>query len=220
MKPDGVNGTMRDRAKVILATHNAHKVAEFQAMLPEIELLSAANVGLPEPEETGHTFQENALIKALAAARATALPALADDSGIAVRGLDGAPGIYSARWAGTGGNFAPAMQRIIDELGRRSGGFANADRHAAFVASLCLAFPDGIHQFFDGIVEGEIVEIPRGESGFGYDPIFLPAGQTRTFGEMPAAEKNAQSHRARAIALLRAWLDKPSQLRERLDHGT
>lgn len=207
---------MPAKPKIVLATHNEHKREEFQTLLPELELISAKSLNLPEPDETGTTFHANALIKAEAAATKANLPALADDSGIACLGLNGAPGIYSARWAGPGGDFAHAMQRIRDELTAKYSTFEAADRRAQFIASLCLAFPDGAHTFFDGITDGEVLSTPKGTNGFGYDPIFLPQGQTQTFGEMTPAAKHALSHRARAVTLLQDWLATPSTLQQRL----
>jgi XTP/dITP diphosphohydrolase len=182
--------------QLVLATHNPGKIREFEALLAPygIELVSAAQLGLPEPEETGSTFAENARLKALAAASASGLPALADDSGLVVYGLDGAPGVRSARWAGPGRDFGPAMRRVLDELASRT-----ADRRAAFVAILCLAHPDGTVTLHEGRVEGTLAPEPRGQGGFGYDPLFIPEGDTRTFGEMTAAEKARLSHRARAF---------------------
>ena len=183
--------------RLLLATHNPGKIREFEALLApySIELVSAATLGLPEPEETGSTFAENARLKALAAASASNLPALADDSGLVVYGLDGAPGVHSACWAGPGRDFGPAMRRVLDELASRT-----ADRRAAFVAILCLARPDGTVTFHEGRIEGALAPEPRGQGGFGYDPLFIPEGDTRTFGEMTAAEKARLSHRARAFA--------------------
>ena len=187
--------------RLVLATHNQGKVREFEALLAPhgIILVPAASLGLPEPEETGATFAENAAIKARAAARASGLPALADDSGLVVRGLGGAPGVHSARWAAPGRDFAPAMRRVIDGLAAGTG-----DRRAAFVAVLCLAFPDGAESLYEGRVEGEIAPEPRGTGGFGYDPIFVPEGHDRTFGEMTPDEKRRLSHRARAFAAFAA----------------
>jgi XTP/dITP diphosphohydrolase len=161
-----------------------------------VETVGAAALGLPEPEETGTTFEANAQLKAVAAANASGLPALADDSGLAVAALGGAPGIYSARWAGPQKDFAAAMQRIERELAGKP------DRRAAFVAVLALAWPDGAVEIFCGEVQGTLVFPPRGTHGFGYDPIFVPEGGHQTFGEMTAAAKHAISHRARAFAKL------------------
>jgi XTP/dITP diphosphohydrolase len=189
--------------KLVLASHNKGKLAEFQRMFAPygVELLGAGDLGLAEPPETGTTFIENALIKARAAVEATGLPALSDDSGIAVNGLDGAPGVYSADWAGPGKDFAPAMERVQRELG------GNPDRSAAFVAVLVLAWPDGHYEVAEGRVEGHVVWPPRGEGGFGYDPMFVPDGETETFGEIAVGEaglaRKAQfSHRGRAFRAL------------------
>ncbi|WP_367160642.1 RdgB/HAM1 family non-canonical purine NTP pyrophosphatase [Kozakia baliensis] len=181
--------------KIVLASHNKGKLEEFRVLFAPtgIEIVSAAELGLPEPEETADSFAGNAEIKALAAARASGLPALADDSGFCVRALDGRPGIYSARWGGPTRDFDAAMARVNDELG------ASPDRHAAFVAVLCLAWPDGETRCVEGRCEGEAVWPPRGAGGHGYDPIFVPKGETRSFAEMNGDEKNAVSHRGRAL---------------------
>lgn len=185
--------------RLVLATHNAGKLREMDALLAPLGVatVSAAELGLPEPDESAPDFAGNARIKALAAARGGDV-VLADDSGFCVAALGGAPGVYSARWAGPGRDFAPAMARVNRELS------AAADRRAWFVAVLCLAWPDGYTETFLGRVDGTAVWPPRGELGFGYDPMFVPAGGTRTFGEMAAVEKHALSHRARAFEQLRA----------------
>ena len=191
--------------RLVVATHNPGKLGEFQDLLPaRIGLVPAGELGLPEPVEDGASFAGNALIKARAAALATGLPALADDSGFVVPGLDGAPGIESARWAGAGRDFRAAMRRVHDRLAARFGTFEAADRRARFVAALCLYWPDdGHHETFEGRVEGELAWPPRGAGGFGYDPIFVPAeGDGRTFAEMEPAEKHALSHRGRALRAL------------------
>jgi XTP/dITP diphosphohydrolase len=201
-----------DGRRLLVATHNPGKLREFEYLLEPrgIEVVGAAALGLPEPEETGATFAENARLKARAAADATGLPALADDSGLVVRGLDGAPGVHSARWAGPGRDFDLAVRKVLDGLAARSGGFAAADKRAAFVAVLCLASPDGGDRFFEGRVEGALVDTPRGAAGFGYDPIFVPEDRSRTFAEMTAAEKHEISHRRRALdALLAAVAEEP-----------
>ncbi len=192
--------------RLLVATHNVGKLAEFQALLEPrgIRVIGAGELGLPAPAETGTTFLENARLKALAAARASGLPALADDSGLEVRGLDGAPGLATADWAGPERDFARAMRRVREELVARFGSIERADRRAAFVAALCLAWPDGAVECAEGRVEGEVVPEPRGTGGFGYDPLFRPEGESRTFGEMLAREKEALSHRARAMAVLLA----------------
>ncbi|MEG9524582.1 MAG: RdgB/HAM1 family non-canonical purine NTP pyrophosphatase [Hyphomicrobiales bacterium] len=198
--------------KVVIATHNAGKLAEMRELLAPfgIEAVSAGELGLPEPEETGTMFAENAAIKAKAAADATGLPAFADDSGLCVDALDGAPGIFSARWAGPTKDFTGAMARIFAELDRRGA----AERRAHFVSALVLAWPDGHTELFEGRVFGELVAA-RGSAGFGYDPIFRPDEHERTFGEMTADEKHGVdwqkgaglSHRARAfVDLSRACL--------------
>lgn len=190
--------------KVVIATHNAGKLAEMRDLLAPfgIEAVSAGELGLPEPEETGTMFAENAAIKAHAAAKATGLPAFADDSGLCVDALDGAPGIFSARWAGPTKDFSGAMARIFAELDARGA----TDRRAHFVSALVLAWPDGHSELFEGRVFGDLVA-PRGTAGFGYDPLFRPEGHERTFGEMSADEKHGVdwqagkglSHRARAF---------------------
>ncbi|MEQ1890084.1 MAG: RdgB/HAM1 family non-canonical purine NTP pyrophosphatase [Alphaproteobacteria bacterium] len=183
--------------KIVLATHNAGKVREIAGLLRpfQIEVLSAASLGLAEPEETGATFIENAELKARAAAAASGLVALSDDSGLCVAGLDGAPGIYSARWAGPDKDFSMAMQRVDDELKRRG----NPNRRAYFVCALSLCWPDGECESFLGEVHGALVFPPRGALGFGYDPIFMADGQDITFGEMDPDAKHAISHRANAF---------------------
>jgi XTP/dITP diphosphohydrolase len=192
--------------RLVLASHNPGKLAELQALLAPhgVAIASSRDLGLPEPAETGRTFAANARLKAHTAAQATGLPALADDSGLEVRGLGGAPGVHSARWAGPERDFGKAMARVRDELSARFGAFERADRGAAFVAVLCLAWPDGHDELAEGRVEGELVDPPRGAEGFGYDPMFVPESQGRTFGEMPAADKQQRSHRARALRRLLA----------------
>jgi len=208
-------------SRLVVATHNPGKLAEFGDILAPfgIDLVSAGALGLPEPAETGTTFAENARIKAEAAAAAAGLPALADDSGLVVAALWGAPGIFSARWAGPGKDFAPAMQRIEDELERR-GATADADRRAFFVAALCLSWPDGMRAEAEGSIAGTAVWPPRGDRGFGYDPLFRPDGFARTFGEIDSHEKHGidwqrragLSHRARAVLALAARsLDEPEE---------
>jgi XTP/dITP diphosphohydrolase len=174
-----------------------------------VSVASSGELGLPEPAETGATFAANARLKAHAAAQASGLPALADDSGLEVRGLGGAPGVHSARWAGPERDFGGAMARVRDELRARFGAFERAERRAAFVAVLCLAWPDGHEELAEGRTEGELVDPPRGSGGFGYDPMFVPEGQGRTFGEMTAAEKQERSHRARALRRLLAMCFAP-----------
>ena len=186
--------------RLLIATHNPGKLVEMTALLAPfgIATLGAGAAGLPEPEETGDSFEANAALKARAAATASGLPALADDSGLVVPALDGAPGIYSARWAGPSKDFAAAMRRVETRLGD------NPDRRAFFVAVLALAWPDGHVESFRGESHGALVFPPRGDRGFGYDPIFLPAGAGATFGEMDPAAKHAVSHRAAAFAKLAA----------------
>jgi XTP/dITP diphosphohydrolase len=187
--------------RLVIASHNPDKVVEIRAFLGPhgVEPISAGTLGLPEPEETGDTFEANAALKAQAAARASGLPALADDSGIVVPALGGAPGVYSARWAGPGKDFRVAMERVQRELGA-------GDRAAYFVAVLALAWPDGAEMLFRGEVHGRLVWPPRGDKGFGYDPMFVPDGRTLTFGEMDPEEKYRISHRAHAFAKLAATL--------------
>jgi XTP/dITP diphosphohydrolase len=183
--------------KLVIASHNPGKVEEISSLLAPfgVEAVSAATLGLPEPEETGDSFEANAALKARAAADRSGLPALADDSGLVVPALGGAPGIYSARWAGPAKDFRTAMARVQREVGDR-------DRIATFVAVLALAWPDGHAELFRGEVAGRLVWPPRGERGFGYDPIFVPSGDARTFGEIEPVEKHRISHRARAFAKL------------------
>ena len=187
-------------SRLILATHNPNKLREINALMAPhgIEVVSAATIGLPEPEETEASFQGNARLKALAAATAANLPALADDSGFCVTALAGAPGVHSARWAGPTKDFATAMARVHFESA------ANPDRSAWFIAVLCLAWPDGHTETFTGRVDGTLAWPPRGKHGFGYDPMFIPDGETRTYGETDPAWKTATSHRARAFAQLMA----------------
>lgn len=194
---------------LVIATHNAGKLAEFRDLLEPfgLEVKSAGELRLAEPEETGSTFEANAELKALAAATASGYPALADDSGLVVDALDGAPGIFSARWAGSDKDFDRAMRNVEEKL-QIAGASGPDERSARFVAVLCLAWPDGERRLYRGEVEGTLVWPPRGERGFGYDPMFQPEGHERTFGEMSADEKHGfavwqdqpLSHRARAFA--------------------
>jgi XTP/dITP diphosphohydrolase len=190
--------------QLVLASHNPGKLRELRDLLAgqAIEVVSSAALGLPEPVENGRSFAANARIKAQAAAAASGLPALADDSGLVVAGLGGRPGVRSARWAAPDRDFGRAMARVRDELAARYGSFAAADRRAAFVAALCLAWPDGHEELVHGRVAGALVDPPRGAGGFGYDPMFAPAGSTLTFAELPAAAKQARSHRGRALRRL------------------
>ncbi|MCJ2007560.1 RdgB/HAM1 family non-canonical purine NTP pyrophosphatase [Methylobacterium sp. J-059] len=201
--------------RVVIATHNAGKLVEMRELLAPfgVEAVSAGELGLAEPDETGTMFSENAAIKAVAAANAAGLPAFADDSGLCVDALDGAPGLFSARWAGASKDFSGAMARIFAELDLRGA----RDRRAHFVSALVLAWPDGHTELFEGRVFGDLVE-PRGTAGFGYDPMFRPDGFDRTFGEIASEEKHgvdwqtgdALSHRARAfVKLAAACLRRP-----------
>jgi len=194
--------------RLVAATHNPGKVKELSALLSGVgfTMISAAELGLAEPEETADTFRGNAELKAVAAARAAGEPALSDDSGLACDGLSGAPGVYSARWAGPAKDFRLAMQKIEDGLQAETNGDGEVDRRASFVCVLSLAWPDGHVESFEGIVRGQLVWPPRGERGFGYDPIFVPEGQTETFGEMPTERKLPLTHRALAFAKLKAFL--------------
>jgi XTP/dITP diphosphohydrolase len=183
--------------RLVIASHNQGKVDEITALLAPfaIDTVSAGALGIAEPEETGDSFEANAALKAKAAADTSGLPALADDSGLVVPALGGAPGIYSARWAGPAKDFRIAMERVHHELG-------DQDRSARFVAVLAVAWPDGDLELFRGEVAGKLVWPPRGERGFGYDPMFVPEGGLATFGEINPAQKHRISHRARAFAKL------------------
>jgi XTP/dITP diphosphohydrolase len=191
-------------ARLVLASHNQGKLVEIAALLarpdgtPRVALISAGALGLPEPEETAPDFAGNARIKAQAAANASGLPALADDSGFSLAALAGEPGVHSARWAGPGKDFAAAMAEINRRLGE------TPDRRAWFSCALALAWPDGESATFLGRAEGHAVWPPRGTHGFGYDPMFVPLGGDETYGEMAPARKHAASHRARAFAALLA----------------
>ena len=193
-----MSGTRRFTGdRLVIASHNPGKVVEIGELLApfHIEAVSAGALGLPEPEETGDSFEANAELKARAAAERSGLPSLADDSGLVVPALGGSPGIYSARWAGPGKDFGAAMARVERELGAR-------DRSAVFVAVLALAWPDDHVELFRGEVGGRLVWPPRGDRGFGYDPMFVPDGGSDTFGELKPAVKHGISHRARAFAKL------------------
>ncbi|MFV0472633.1 MAG: RdgB/HAM1 family non-canonical purine NTP pyrophosphatase [Pikeienuella sp.] len=189
--------------RLVVATHNAGKVREMGALLAPygMDLISAGDLGLPEPAETEETFEGNARIKAHAAARAADLPALSDDSGVAVDALGGAPGVHTADWAetGQGRDFDMAMEKLWSMLEAAK---APEPRSARFVSVLCLAWPDGHEEIFRGEVPGRITWPMRGTRGFGFDPVFTPDGETESFGEMDPARKNAMSHRARAFAKL------------------
>ena len=184
--------------RLVIASHNEGKVREIRALLEPFgaDVVSAGSLGLPEPDETENSFIGNALLKAHAAAKAAGLPALADDSGLAVTALGGDPGIYSARWAGPAKDFALAMRKVEDRLAGQD------DRSAKFVCALALAWPDGHAETVEGTVSGALVWPPRGENGFGYDPMFQPAGYEVTFGEMEPDRKHEISHRADAFRQL------------------
>ena len=197
--------------KIVVASHNGGKLKEFADLMEPfgLEAKSAREYGLPEPDETGTTFEENAYIKAYAAAKATGLPALSDDSGLMIDALQGAPGVYTANWAETPDgtrDFAVAMQRAEVAM-QEVGAVEPAQRKGRFVAVICLAWPDGEAEYFRGEAHGTLVWPPRGDKGFGYDPVFMPDGHERTFGEMSAEEKHgwkpgqaeALSHRAKAF---------------------
>ena len=189
--------------RLVIASHNTGKVREIRALLERhgVEPVSAAELDLPEPEETGTSFHANAELKARAAADLSGLPALADDSGLCVEALGGDPGVYTANWAETpaGRDWALAMRKVEDALSKRG---PDASRAAHFTCVLSLAWPDGHAESFEGRVEGTLAWPPRGTVGFGYDPVFVPVGDTRTFAELNPAEKHAISHRARAFEKL------------------
>jgi len=203
--------------RLVIATHNPGKLREMRDLLVPygIDAISAGELSLPEPDETGDSFRSNARIKAEAAARTSNLPAFADDSGLAVDALDGEPGIHSARWAGPDKDFLGAMAKI-EKLLQARGATKPGQRRAHFVSALCVAWPDGHVEEFEARVDGTLVWPPRGTQGFGYDPMFLPDGHARTFGEMPAEEKHGLpprgkglSHRARAfVKLAEACLER------------
>lgn len=189
--------------RIVAATHNPGKAVELAALLEgRFEVVTAASLGLPEPEETEASFTGNALLKARAAADASGLVALADDSGLSIRALDGAPGIFSARWAGPGKDFGAAMAKVEERLAE--GG--SDDRFAWFTCALAVAWPKGPMVVVEGVVEGGLVFPARGNKGFGYDPIFVPEGQSLSFGEMEPTLKESMSHRTRAFEKLRAAL--------------
>ena len=198
------------KGRLVIATHNPGKLVEMRELLAPhgVEAVSADELGLGEPDETGDSFRANAKIKAVAAAKAAQLPAFADDSGLAVEVLDGAPGIFSARWAGPDKDFTSAMTRI-ERLLRERGAAQPSQRRAHFVSALCVAWPDGRLEEVEARADGTLVWPPRGSAGFGYDPVFMPDGHTRTFGEMTSIEKHGLpplglglSHRARAFVKL------------------
>lgn len=192
-------------SRIVVASHNPGKVWEIEQLIAPygLEAVSAKALKLSEPEETEITFSGNARLKAVAAAKASGLPSLADDSGLEVEALKGAPGIYSARWAGPSKDFSIAMQKVADEITMR-GGWNGAGPRANFISVLCLAWPDGASEIFEGKVFGHLVWPPRGGNGFGYDPMFQPEGAEETFGEMAPEEKYAVSHRTRAFAAFKA----------------
>ncbi len=196
--------------RLVVASHNKGKVWEIHQLIAPhgLDAVSAADLGLPEPDETESTFAGNARLKALAAATASGLPALADDSGLEVDCLGGAPGIFSARWAGPTKDFGLAMEKVAEEIGRRDGWTATdpsvGGPRANFISVLCLAWPDGETQLFEGKVHGQLVWPARGGNGFGYDPMFQPDGASETYGEMEPRKKYADSHRTRAFAAFKA----------------
>src|SRR5471032_1718643 len=190
-------------AKLLAATHNPGKARELGELFSgRFDVVSAGSLGLPEPDETETTFAGNALLKARAAAEASGLVALADDSGLSVAALDGSPGIYSARWAGPGRDFTVAMKKVEERLEEARA----QDFSAWFTSALAIAWPDGPAVVVEGRVDGTLSFPPRGDKGFGYDPIFTPQGGSQTFGEMDPAAKDGMSHRARAFAKLKAAL--------------
>jgi XTP/dITP diphosphohydrolase len=199
---DAANKTHRPLSgRLVIATHNPGKLREMRELLApyHVEPVSAAELGLTEPPETGRTFRENACIKASAAARAAGLPAFADDSGLVVDALDGAPGIHAARWAGPNRDFHAAMEKI-ERLLRERGAVSESDRRAHFVSALCVAWPDGHAEEFEGRVDGTLVWPPRGTRGFGYDPMFAPDGFALTFGEMTSEDKHGLPPKGRALS--------------------
>ena len=190
--------------RLVAATHNKGKVSELKDLFEPLgfDVVSAIELALPEPEETEATFAGNAILKARAAAEATGAPALSDDSGLSVTALGGAPGIFSARWAGEPRDFSRAMEKVqreLDDIGA-------TDRSAKFVCALAVVWPDGHAEVFEGEVHGELTWPPRGNKGFGYDPVFVADGESITFGEMEPQRKHAMSHRANAVAKLKAAL--------------
>lgn len=201
---------LRPGTRFVLASHNKGKLREFEELFDsfDFEIISAADLNLPEPEETGTSFAENARIKAHAAASASGLLALSDDSGLCVDALNGDPGVYTANWAGPGRDFSVGMRRVEDAL-QAAGASTPAQRRGSFNATLCLAHPDGRDALFEGAVTGTLVWPPRGDIGFGFDPVFMPDGFDITFGQMPSDVKHSWSpghvglsHRARAFARL------------------
>jgi len=208
-------------SRLVVASHNPGKVWEIKQLIAPygLDAVSAADLDLVEPEETAETFEGNALLKARAAAEVSGLPALADDSGLEVDLLGGEPGIYSARWAGPGKDFALAMQRLHDALDEK-GGWSGLPPRANFISVLCLAWPSGEHRLFVGRIYGTLRWPPRGGNGFGYDPMFVPDGESLTFGEMEPRAKYAVSHRTRAFeAFKRDCLEKVALADARADEG-
>lgn len=193
-----------EKGRLVAATHNKGKVRELKDLFEPagMEVVSAIELDLPEPDETEQTFAGNALIKARAACEATGAPALSDDSGLEVTALGGMPGVHTAIWAGEPRDFYKAMEKVetlLQDIGA-------ADRSARFVSTLAVVWPDGHEEVFEGTVEGQLVWPPRGERGFGFDPVFVAKGETETFGEMEPAKKHSMSHRADAFAKLKAAL--------------
>ena len=189
--------------RIVAATHNPGKAREIAALLDgDYEIVTAGSLNLPEPDETESTFVGNAMLKARHAAELSGEVSLADDSGVSVAALDGAPGIFSARWAGPSKDFALAMKKVEDRLEE----IGSTDRRAWFTSALAVAWPDGPCVVVEGVVHGELIFPPRGDRGFGYDPIFIPEGQTLTYGELEPAVKEADSHRTRAFMKLKAAL--------------
>jgi XTP/dITP diphosphohydrolase len=210
MRPKDQTSHRPISGRLVIATHNPGKLIEMRGLLApyRVTAVAAQDLALPEPEETGTTFGANASLKAVAAAQASGLPSFADDSGLAVAALDGAPGIYSARWAGPQRDFNLAMEKVEHAL-RERGASSAAERRARFVSALCVAWPDGHQEAFEADVHGTLIWPPRGAEGFGYDPMFQPDGYAITFGEMTGEEKHglppygtALSHRARAFLRL------------------
>lgn len=189
--------------KVLIATHNSGKLAEFREILAPfaVTVVGAGELGLAEPEETESTFEGNARIKAQAAVTASGLITIADDSGLCVDALDGAPGVYTANWAGPNRDWMMAMRTVEEKL-QAKGATLPAQRTAAFMATLCVLWPDGYERFYVGRVPGHLSWPPRGAFGHGYDPVFVPEGETQSFGEMSHEKKNSLSHRGRAVALM------------------
>ena len=193
---------LKPGTRLVVASHNTGKIAEINDLVRPfgLEAVSAGTLGLPEPEETETTFAGNARLKAVAAMQASGLPSLSDDSGLEVEALGGAPGIYSARWAEPSKDFTVAMKKVADELTAK-GAWIGTGPRANFMCALCLAIPGVEPMIFEGRASGHLIYPPRGPKGFGYDPMFVPEGETLTFGEMTAAQKHTMSHRARAFRL-------------------